>query len=269
MTGPAGRLRVLAAIGAMALKRELAERAWFWMQLVVRLVTMVVLAHFWRAVYADTERLGGLKLQQTLDYALLAQVLAPLSEYKLIVTFGRLLQTGDMAIELLRPVDLQASEYAGGLASLLLYEAFQLPLLLVGWAFLGLHLPGDPLTWAAFLVTLLLGHAVLFLADWLLACLAFYTTETWGIGVMRHALSTFFGGALLPLAMLPAWLGATAAALPFAQGIAAPTLVLSGITPLAQLPVVWGVQLLWLLGLWLVSRLAFARAVRQLTVHGG
>ena len=86
---------------------------------------------------------------------------------------------------------------------------------------------------------------------------------------MRHALSTFFGGALVPLAMLPGWLRSLAEALPFAQGIAAPILVLSGVTPLAALPAVWGVQLLWLLGLWLVSRLAFARAVRQVTVHGG
>jgi ABC-2 type transport system permease protein len=264
-----GRLGVLAAIGAMALKRELAERAWFWMQLVVRLVTMVVLAHFWRAVYAGTDRLGGLKLQQTLDYALLAQVLAPLSEHKLIVTFAHLLRSGDMAIVLLRPVDLQASEYAINLARLILYEAFQLPLLLVAWTFLGLHLPGDPLTWAAFAVTLLLGHAVLFFADWLLACLAFYTTDAWGIGVVRHALSTFFGGALVPLAMLPGWLQEAAAALPFAQGIAAPTLVLAGVTPLSGLPAVWGLQLAWLTGLWLVSRLAFARAVRQVTVHGG
>ncbi len=269
MTALRDRIGVMAAIGAMALKRELAERSWFWMQLVVRLVTMLVLAHFWRAVYADTERLGGLAFQQTLDYALLAQVLAPLSEHKLITTFSRLLSTGDMAIELLRPVDLQASEYAGNLAGLVLYEAFQLPLLVVAWGFLGLRLPGDPLTWAAFLVTLLLGHAILFLADWILACLAFYTTEAWGIGVMRHVLSTFFGGALLPLAMLPGWLRGVADALPFAQGIAAPTLVLAGVTPLAQLPSVWGLQLAWLAGLWLLSRLAFARAVRQVTVHGG
>jgi hypothetical protein len=92
------------------------------------------------------------------------------------------------------------------------------------------------------------------------------------IGVVfgqRTQLATFFSGALVPLALMPGWLQAVAAALPFAQGLYAPLALLSGIVPLSAAPQIWAVQAAWLVGLVLVSRLVFALAVRQITVQGG
>lgn len=97
----------------------------------------------------------------------------------------------------------------------------------------------------AFILALLLGHAVLFCFDWIFGCLAFVSTEVWGLSVVREGLATFFSGSLIPLVMMPGWLRGVTEALPFAQALYAPVAILTGITPLAQAPQTWLVQLAW------------------------
>jgi ABC-2 type transport system permease protein len=101
------------------------------------------------------------------------------------------------------------------------------------------------------------------------ACLAFYVTETWGLSVVRVAAGSFFSGAIMPLVMMPGWLQNLAASLPFAQAMAVPVSFLSGISTFAEAPRVWAIQIVWLLGLLVLSRMVFNVAVRKVTVQGG
>jgi ABC-2 type transport system permease protein len=257
------------AIAAMVPKLFLAYKIWVWMEFVVQILAITVFVYFWRAVYAQTDTLGGLNLQQTLNYILLAQVLLPALQSYLIFEIGYLIREGQVGIELLRPVDFQLRYYVQGLANMALTLALKLPLLLLAWAVFGLRLTADPAVWTAFLVSLLLGATVLFLFDWIFACLAFYSTEVWGLGVLREGVATFFSGALIPLVMMPDWLQSVAYSLPFAQVVYVPVSILSGVTPLGDAPRLWLVQVAWVLGLALVSRVIFNHAVKKVTVQGG
>jgi ABC-2 type transport system permease protein len=87
--------------------------------------------------------------------------------------------------------------------------------------------------------------------------------------VLIFGLSLFFSGSLVPLAMMPVWLRTLVLSLPFAQSLALPMSLLSGITPLAEAPRIWLLQLVWLVGLGALSRLVFRVAVRKITVQGG
>ena len=109
----------------------------------------------------------------------------------------------------------------------------------------------------------------MFCVEWLVACLAFYTTETWGLLVVQSAFIAFFSGGLIPLTLLPEWLERLALGLPFAQALWVPVSILSGITPLADLSGVCLIQLLWLAGMLGLSRLLFRLSVRRVTVLGG
>jgi ABC-2 type transport system permease protein len=257
------------AIAVMSVKTALAYTTYAWLEFGLQFLWMIAFVYFWRAVYADQTTIAGMDLRQTLDYIILAQVLMPLVERYLILEFGWMIREGHLAIELLRPLDFQAATYVGQLIDLIRSLVYKLPLLLVGWLFFGLRLPSDLLVWGAFVVTLFLGHAVIFCFEWAFSCLAFYTTETWGLYQSRVGIARFISGALVPLAMMPGWLRKVAEALPFAQAISAPVSLLSGLTPLAEAPRVWLTQLCWLVGLAVLSRLVFAVAVRKVTIQGG
>lgn len=262
-------LRVYGAVLAMVPKFYMAYRAWVWMEFAVQILAMTITVYFWRAVYANSSTLSGLNLAQTLNYVLLAQMLMPLVENRLIFQFGWMLREGQIAIDLLRPMDFQARFFVDATGNLALNLLIKIPLLIIAMLAFGLQLPTEPATWLAFSVTLLLGHAVLFFFDWIFSCLAFYSTETWGLSVVRVAVMTFFSGAVLPLDMMSGWLRAVADALPFAQAVYVPVSILSGITPLAAASRLWAVQLLWIVGLFVVSRLIFRVSVRKVTVQGG
>lgn len=262
-------VRVYGAVLALAPKFYLAYRAWVWAEFVVQIISMTTLVFFWRAVYANTSTLSGLTQTATINYILLAQLLLPLVENRLIFNFGWMIREGQIAIDLLRPMDFQARFYVDAVGSLILNLLVKIPLLIFAVIAFGLQLPSDPAAWLAFIVALLLGHAVLFFFDWIFSCLAFYSTETWGLSVVRVAVATFFSGSLVPLQMLPDWLRAIANVLPFAQSVAVPVSLLSGITPLSAAPSVWTVQALWLFGLLIVSRIVFKVSVRKITVQGG
>jgi ABC-2 type transport system permease protein len=258
-----------SAIAAMAVKTGLAYTLWVWAALITQVLAMIVFVYFWRAVYAGQSTLGGLTLTQTLNYILLARILSPLVETRLIFHFGFLVRQGQFAIEFTRPLDLQARYFAEGLAEVASYFIQRLPLFVIAALFFGLSLPSDPALWLAFGISLLLGYGVLFFFDWTFASFAFYSTETWGLSVVRVGAAAFFSGSLVPLSMMPEWLQTVAAALPFAQALAVPLSFLSGIATLAEAPRLWLIQLTWLVGLWAVSRWFFSVASRKVTVQGG
>jgi ABC-2 type transport system permease protein len=260
---------IYGAIAAMAPKFFLAYTIWVWMELLVQIITMVIFVAFWRAIYAETSTIAGLDLQQTLSYILLARIFGPLTHTMGVGYFGRLLRDGQIEIELLRPVDFQGQNYAMRMADLLTALILQLPLLLIAVAFFGLRLPSDPLVWGVFLLAAVLGASVVFCFDWALGCLSFYTTEVWGLIVVRYTLGMFFSGTFLPIVMMPEWLQTVVNSVPIAQALYVPVALLSGITPLSEAPRALLIQLAWLVGLLALSRWVFSVSVRKVTVQGG
>ena len=257
------------AIASMAIKAHLAYNLWFWADSISTIGMMIIFTFFWRAVYTQTDILGGLKLNQTISYILLARILAPLVETRTIFFFGFLIREGQIASELTRPLNFQFRYLVENLAETGIFLIQRIPIFLIAWLLLGLQLPSELNNWVYFIISLILGQLIVFLFDWTFACIAFYTTETWGLSVMRLAVGSFFGGALIPLTMMPDWLQKIAAVLPFSQVIAVPVSFLGGLVPPEQVSHFWVVQLIWVVVMIIISKLVFNYAVQKITVQGG
>lgn len=262
-------LSIYSSIFGMVPKVFMAYQIWFWVSLILNTIGMAILVFFWRAVYANTASIANLSLQQTLTYILLSQIFFPLTDIDLIWDIGSTLREGTIIHFLLRPISFKGMYYAQNLGSLMMKLILQVPLAIVATLLFGLQWPMDIATWGAFIISALLGFTVLFFFHWFLACITFYTTEVWGLGVLIYGMSLFLSGSLVPLAMMPDWLQTVVLSIPFAQAIAVPVNLLTGITSLNQAPQVWLMQLLWVAGMWLFSSLFFRIAVRKITVQGG
>lgn len=264
------RAAVYGAFAAVTPKLFLAYSIWVWMDFIVHVIAVAISVAFWTAVYANRTNLSGLDLQQTLNYIILAQLFLPaVNAPSTIFYFGELITQGQIGIELLRPLDFQGATYVTNISQVAMGLVLQIPLAIVAWLLFRYQLPLDPLIWLAFLITLILGNALMFCFDWILSCAAFYSTEVWGLSVLRFAISTFFSGALVPLVMMPGWLQTIAEVLPFSQALYVPVSLISGITPLSAMPRIWLIQLGYLVILLAASRLIFRVAVRKVTVQGG
>jgi ABC-2 type transport system permease protein len=262
-------LSVYQAFFAMMPKVFMAYQVWFWVGLVLNIISMAILVYFWRAIYQDAGTISGLGLNQTITYILLAFIFTPLTSIDVVWEMGSNLREGTIIHHLLRPINFQGMNYAQSLGILLTRLILQIPMAIVAVLLFGLRFPTHPPTWLAFLISALLGFTVMFFFNWFLACLTFYTTEIWGLGVLIEGMSFFLSGSLVPLVMMPEWLRTIVLSIPFAQALAVPVGLLAGITPLSEAPRVWLIQILWILGLWLASSLFFKVAVRKITVQGG
>lgn len=265
-----GRARGYFAVAEATLLRTMTYRLQFWVTCLGQCLTVTLFVAFWQAVYQSRTTLAGLDARQTISYIILTQLLLPLNAWTVVSGLGWVIRDGSIATELARPLDLQLRFYVEGLAAVATIIVQQaLPIGLLAALFYGFRLTLDPVVWAAFALSLLLGISISFLVDWLVACLAFFTTEVWGLTILRNGITTFFSGALIPLVMLPTGLRAIAYALPFAQAVYQPLSLLAGITPLQSAPRLIVVQLLWLVVLGVLARMAFLGAVRRVTVQGG
>ena len=262
-------LSVYAAFFAMIPKVFMAYQLWFWIGLVLNVIGMAILVFFWRAIYNETATISGLGLDQTIAYILLAFIFSPLTRTDVIWEFGNNLREGLLIHHLLRPINFQGMNYAQGLGTLVTSLLLQIPMAVVAALLFGLHFPTGWLTWLAFSISALLGFTVIFFFYWFLACFTFYTTEVWGLGVLIEGMNFFLSGALVPLIMMPIWLRSIVLSIPFAQALAVPIGLLTGITPLSEAPRVWLIQILWIIAMWAISTLFFRVAVRKITVQGG
>jgi ABC-2 type transport system permease protein len=262
-------LSAYTALFGMIPKLFMAYQVWFWIGLALSVISMAILVFFWRAIYADTTTISGLALDQTLTYILLAFIFMPLTNNDLIWEIGSNLREGTIIHHLLRPINFQAMNYVQSLGTLVTRLALQVPMVVVAVLLFGLRFPTDLATWLAFLLSALLGYTVMFFFNWFLACLTFYTTEIWGLGVLIEGMNFFLSGSLVPLVMMPEWLRTIVLSIPFAQALGVPVGLLTGITPLSEAPRVWSIQILWIAGLWLASSMFFKIAVRKITVQGG
>lgn len=262
-------LSVYISLFALMPKLFMAYRLWFWIGLVLNIINMAILVYFWRAIYVGTNTISGLTLDQTLTYILLAFIFMPLTNNDVVWEFGNNLREGMMIHHLLRPINFQGMNYIQNLGTLAIRLTLNAPMALVAVLLFGLHFPTDPGAWLAFIISAVLGFTVMFFFNWCLACLTFYTTETWGLGVLIEGMNFFLSGALIPLVMMPEWLRTLVLSFPFAQALAMPVNLLTGITSFADAPRTWFVQILWILGMWIISSMFFKIAVRKITVQGG
>ena len=233
------------------------------------ILALFVAAAFWRAVYGDRETISGLAGQSALTYILLANIILRFGQTELLRLFGRLNAQGQIAIELLRPADFQLSTFAQWLGRTSVSAASQLPLLVPVAFALGMRPSSSLPAWMMAIIVFGLGLINVFLVDWIVACLAFYTTYVWGISVLYSSVLAFFSGALVPYAFMPGWLQQAGAMIPIAQLAAAPAGLLSGHWPPSQAWPVIGFEILTILVLFPASRIIFNFSIRSAQLLGG
>jgi ABC-2 type transport system permease protein len=232
-----------------------------------------ILAYTYTALWDERPRLGGYDLSQAVTYVWIGQALLMTCvmmgggfEEELIER----IRTGDIAVDLYRPADLQLWWMAGdlGRAAFHLLGRGIVPMALGSLAF-ELALPDDPLIWAAFLFAVALGVVVSFAIRYLVALSAFWLMDGAGVAQMSFLAGMFFSGLTLPLNLFPGLLGEVARALPWSSMLQIPADVFLGKHTGWDLAGAYGFQAGWALALLVAGRVLQSVATRRVVVQGG
>lgn len=177
---------------------------------------------------------------------------------------------GQVAVDFLRPVDLQAATIVtdtGAYLCNLLPRG--VPSVLLGAVTVGLALPTDPLFYPLGAVSLVLGTSVSVACVYLVAVTGFWLVETRGLQVFYMLASGFLGGLFVPLALFPGWLRTIASATPFPSIMMYPVDVVSGMGGLAHASGLVLAQSGWLALVVAIGQVLTRAGRRKLEVQGG
>ena len=177
---------------------------------------------------------------------------------------------GQVAVDFLRPVDLQAATVAteAGRALFALIPR-GLPSVLLGAVTVGISLPASIATYPLGAVSLVLGIVISAATAYLIAVAGFWLVETRGLQILYMLASGFLGGLYVPVALFPPWLRAVAAATPFPSVMMYPIDVLSGTGGAGNAARLVLVQAGWLAGVAAAGQLLTRAGRRRLEVQGG
>jgi ABC-2 type transport system permease protein len=177
---------------------------------------------------------------------------------------------GQVAVDFLRPVDLQAATIAAEAGAALFALLLRgLPSVLLGALTIGILLPASPVFYLLGAVSLLLGITLSAATVYLIAVAGFWLVEARGLQILYMLASGFLGGLYVPIGLFPPWLRIVAAATPFPSVMMYPIDVLSGLGGAGHDAGLVLAQLAWLAGVAAVGQRLTRAGRRRLEVQGG
>ena len=229
-------------------------------------------AYILLAVYEHRTEIGGYDVRAAVTYVWLTQGLL-----SVVASFGpswwelaRRVRSGDIAVDLGRPLDLQRTQLAydlGRAAYQMVYRA--VPPFVLGAVLFEVVIPGDVLRWAAFAASVALAVGVRFAIRFLVSLASYWLTDYRATMLLAMIVSHLLSGLIMPLAFFPEPFDEVARALPFASMLQLPVDIFVGAASGVEMLAVLAIQVFWVVVLFALGRAVLGAGTRRLVVQGG
>ena len=236
-------------------------------------IKVMVFAAFLRGAVASP-----MTLREAVDYIWLGQAFLTLLPWTADPELARMVRTGDVAYERLRPLDTYGFWYARAVARRTATPLLRaIPMVLTAGVLLrlaglgtwGLAGPKGPPAAGLFAVSMLICVALSSAFSTLLDTLVVALLSERGVNTIMGPLAIVFSGNLVPLPLLPEWLQPVMRYQPFAGLLDTPFRIYSGHLGGWDAAAALGRQAFWVVALVLLGRLLMGRVMTRLQTQGG
>ena len=248
---------------AVMLQYRIALLIWMLAHITEPLIHLVV----WTTV-AGSGRVAGYAAADFAAYYIALFIVNHATFTFIIYEYEYEIREGRLSAKLLKPLTPMHMYLADNISWKLLSTTVTLPVAaLLAWHFQP-ALPPAGLQIALFVPALVLAFGVRWLLEYTLALAAFWTTRVAACNSVYHLVFWFLAGMVAPNALLPDWLQAVAAVLPFRWMLAFPIEVLLGRLETAAIVQGLLIQCLWLGLAYGLHRFVWAIGVRRYSAVG-
>jgi ABC-2 type transport system permease protein len=222
------------------------------------------------AFYRSTNLPQPMSFEQVVTYVWLGQACFALLPINLEPELRELIRSGNVAYELLRPIDLYALWFSRSLAVRLAPTVLRsIPLAILAALFFGLGPPASAASGLLAALALAVGLLLAASITTLLSITLLWTLAGDGITRLGLAAVYLFSGLIIPLPLFPDWMRTFFELMPF-RGLAdAPFRVYMGHIPLTEIAGVFLHQSIWLALLVAAGRALMRRGLGRMVVQGG
>jgi ABC-2 type transport system permease protein len=219
--------RALPAMLRVGVAEALAYRAEFLVWMLTTTLPLVMLG-LWTTV-ASEGPFAGYGTADFTAYYLTTLIVRNLTGSWVVWQMNGEIRDGTLSMRLLRPIHPFISYAAVHLAAVPLRAAIMLPVAIVLLATSGAgSVTRDPLHVALFVVSVVGAWLITFFVMTLLGALGFFIQKSIAVFEVYLGIYALFSGYLLPLALLPGWVGEVARWLPFRYMLGFPVEILIG-----------------------------------------
>ncbi|MGG1552144.1 ABC transporter permease [Paenibacillus ferrarius] len=265
--------RRIGGMSRIAVRQRMQFRFDFMMTLISTLLFCVLYFMLWKAIYAfSVEQV--LPWEQLITYVMVGQTInfARWSPAERAPTYEMAMRvrTGDIALDLIRPVDFQVQRFVEA-ASFFVVEMLwvNVPALLLLIFVLGIQPPPSVAAGLGFVVSLAIGFLVAFSINSIIMMISFVTTNTFGVQIAKRAIVDIFAGTLIPFDYFPHAMQVILQVLPFQALAYIPLSIYTGRLSGSAMGMALVEQLVWALVMIGISRLLWMKAARRLAINGG
>lgn len=254
-------------------KERIQFRFAFFMTIFTTLLYIVMYYMVWKAIYANSTSFP-MNWDELITYVMVGQAvnMARLSpaERRPLLTMGYRIVNGDIALDLLRPINLQSQRFVEAFSYFLTeILCVNIPVMLILIFFVDISVPSSLLSVLTFPVSLLIGFLIGFALNLVILTLAFWTRNIFGAQVAKRAIVDIFSGSLIPLMLYPDWFRVIVEHLPFKGMAYIPLSIWTGRVQGSAIFLALAEQLMWAVILYIIALIIWKKAMKIIVIQGG
>lgn len=263
-------MRKYADLAIIGIKEHTAYLNSVWANFLAKIVYLYMQFALWNALFAsNTDSNIPLSHDDTIKYIIVATILSTFMECDVIAWINNQIQSGDVANQLIRPIDYKYMIFAKHLGtSVARFVIYTLPLgILIAVFYHGELICKEQLVYG--FISIILAYVIQFLYSLIIGLMAFWLIVTWPLNMLLAAIYKLLSGSWIPTAMFPELLTKINMFLPFRTIYAIPVTIIT--TPMSSKSICENisVQLVWVAVLLLVSEAVWIVGKKKLVVQGG
>ncbi|MBJ6363695.1 ABC transporter permease [Paenibacillus sp. GCM10012307] len=258
-------------ITKMRLLTNLAYRFEVFASVGTNLILMLASVFLWKAAYGgDTGQVQALTLQDLTSYTILSIMLASVFVCDVQDTIYYKIREGQIVTDFYRPIPLLACYLADDIGSMLSSMINKvIPLFVFAALLFGVPWPASPLGFLLFIPSCLLSYAILWLLSALVGLIAFWVMELGNMGMVKDSIVRVLSGSIVPLWFFPESIQTISKFLPFQYTYQTPLGIYIGNIGVREALTAMGIQLIWVVFLYLLLAAGWRRSKSKTLIQGG
>lgn len=228
-----------------------------------------ILSEIWRVLYDTNQNVNDITYSMVVTNFILSQGLSKAFSVN-DFAIQQKINDGTICNEFLKPVDYRISILATNLGEILfnLIACF-LPTVLITSIFTGILPPDSFANLLLFLISIILGFIILWLISSIVQMSSFWIVNVWSISTIKNVVIGVLSGALLPLWFMPESVLQIIKYTPFDSIYFIPIEIYLGTISVDEIVNCYVRQVIWIMILYLISRIMWGFGKKRLVVQGG
>lgn len=265
-----GKLTTYLYVYKVQILKSLAYKFDVYGNIIMQTIIMIATAFFWKALFKNAESMGGVSVDTMLTYTVISSMISVVLITNVEWRITESVQTGAIAIDLMRPVNIFEVFFAENLGSVTaLFFQNLLPIFIIGSLFIKLPVPRSASEFMLFLISLVLAFFINWYLSVIFGMFSFKVIEMSALIQVKKHLVRLLSGSMIPLWFFPNWLRGVLEILPFPYIYQLPLSIYVGQYTSESLVRGLIIQILWVMVLFLIETRLEKQAIKHVMVQGG